>query len=113
MLRHLRSLVVAVGLVAAISLPAAAQGHGPKRYAVTSDKAFDVTKDVLGKHGFEVVRIVAKNGDRVVYYRRGNMGKGRGKGPVQTLVIRRVENRIVFVDVPDIVLVDIDVRLRL
>ncbi|HEX9704271.1 MAG TPA: hypothetical protein VGA20_03370 [Gemmatimonadales bacterium] len=108
-----RSLIVGLGLVLALSVPASAQGHGPKRYAVTSDKAFDVTKDVLGKHGYEVVRIVARNGDRVIYYRRGNMGRGRGKGPMQTLVIRRVENRIVFVDVPDGVLIDIDVRLRL
>jgi hypothetical protein len=41
------------------------------------------------------------------------MGRGRGKGPVRTMIIRRVENRIVFVDVPDVVLVDVDVRLRL
>jgi hypothetical protein len=67
----------------------------------------------LGKHGYEVVRIEVRGGDRVVYYRRGNMGRGRGKGPMQTLIIRRVDNRIVFVDVPNVVLVDIDVRLRL
>ena len=108
-----KSFIVGLGLVAAFSVSGAAQGQGAKRYAVTSDKAFDVTKDVLGKHGYEVVRIVARNGDRVVYYRRGNMGRGQGKGPLRTLVIRRVENRIVFVDVPDVVLIDIDIRLRL
>lgn len=108
-----RSLILGLALLAAVPLAVPAQGRGPKHYAVTSDKAFSVTKEVLGKHGFEVVRIVARNGDRVVYYRRGNMGRGKGKGPLRTLVIRRVENRIVFVDVPDVVLVDIDVRLRL
>ena len=102
-------LVVAVLAVP----PAEAQGRGPKRYAVTSDRAYTITKDVLGKHGYEVVRIEIKGADRIVYYRAGNMGRGRGKGPVRTLIIRRVENRIVFVDVPDVVLVDIDVRLRL
>lgn len=107
------SLVVGLGLVVAAALPAQAQAKGPKRYAVTSDKAFNVTKEVLGKHGYQVVRIEVKGNDRIVYYRRGNMGRGRGLGPTQVLIIRRVENRIVFVDVPDVVLVDIDVRLRL
>lgn len=102
-----------LGLAVAASLPAHAQGRGPKRYAVSGDKAFAVTKEVLGKHGYQVVRIEVKGNDRVVYYRRGNMGRGRGLGPMQTLIIRRVENRIVFVDVPDVVLIDIDVRLRL
>jgi hypothetical protein len=41
------------------------------------------------------------------------MGKGKGKGPPLKLIVRRVENRVVFVDTPDAVLVDINVRLRL
>ena len=106
-------LWLALGFSLVSAPPAEAQGRGPKRYAVTSDRAYTITKDVLGKHGYEVVRIEIKGGDRVVYYRAGNMGRGRGKGPVRTMIIRRVENRIVFVDVPDIVLVDIDIRLRL
>ena len=51
--------------------------------------------------------------DQVVYYRRGNMGKGKGKGPPVKLIVRQVENRVVFVDTPDAVLVDINVRLKL
>jgi CO dehydrogenase/acetyl-CoA synthase alpha subunit len=111
MWRATACLLVVVGL-AVVAAPAEAQ-RGGKRYAVTHDRAFNITKDVLGKHGYEVVRIEVRGGDRVVYYRRGNMGRGRGKGPMQTLIIRRVDNRIVFVDVPNVVLVDIDVRLRL
>lgn len=95
------------------ALPAAAQGKGPKHYAVSHDRAITVTREVLVKQGYDVVRVVIVGGDRVVYYRRGNMGKGKGKGPMQKMIIRRVENRIVFVDVPDVILVDIDIRLRL
>lgn len=113
MARTVRFLWLALAVLVLGTLPAGAQGRGPKRYTVTSDKAFNVTKEVLGKHGYQVVRIEVKGNDRIVYYRRGNMGRGRGLGPMQTLIIRRVENRIVFVDVPDVVLVDIDVRLRL
>jgi hypothetical protein len=48
-----------------------------------------------------------------VYSRRGNMGRGRGKGPVVKMIIRRVQNRILFVDTPDGILVDINLKLRL
>ena len=112
----MRRLLAMLGIVIGLTLqaaPVAAQNGGHKRYAVTSDRAFDITKDVLGRHGFEVMRIDVRGGDRVVYYRRGNMGRGRGKGPLQSLIIRRVENRIVFFNVPEAILVDIDVRLRI
>jgi hypothetical protein len=40
-------------------------------------------------------------------------GRGKGKGPLEKMIIRRVpaERRVVFVDAPSDVLVDIDVRL--
>jgi hypothetical protein len=41
------------------------------------------------------------------------MGRGKGKGPMAKMIIRRVENRIVFIDTPDAILVDINVRLKL
>lgn len=89
--------------------------HGPKHYAVTTDRAYVVTHDVLGRHGFEVVKIENDGDDRVIWYRAGNHGRGRGKGPLQKMIIRRIpaERRVLFVDAPSDVLVDIDVRLRL
>jgi len=113
MLPRISTLSLVSALLWAGSLPLAAQGKGPKKYAVTTDRAFVVTKEVLVKQGYEVIRIEERGPDRVVYYRRGNMGKGKGKGPPLKMIIRRVEGRVVFVDVPDVVLVDIDVRLRL
>lgn len=111
MLKRTSLMLLVVGLLAGLAAPAAAQGK--KEYRVTTDRAFAVTKDVLVRQGFEVVRIENRGGDRIVWYRRGNMGQGQGKGPLQKLVIRRIENRIVFVDAPDVILVDIDVKLRL
>jgi hypothetical protein len=94
--------------------PAAAQDHGPKReFVIAPTRARSVTREVLVRQGFLVVRIETVGNDQVVYYRRGNMGRGKGKGPIAKMIIRRVENRIVFVDTPDAILVDINIRLRL
>ncbi len=111
-----RSWLLLAGLLMLAAAPAAAQGHGhghKKEFAVAPDRAVSVTREVLGRQGYEVIRIQTIGNDQVVYYRRGNMGRGKGKGPKMKMIIRRVENRVVFVDTPDAVLVDINVRLRL
>jgi len=49
---------------------------------------------------------------RVVYYRRGNMGRGKGKCPVERIVLRPEPDRVVFVSPPPRgLMVDINVRL--
>lgn len=104
-------------LVSILAVPAglAAQGRGPKHYSVTTDRAYVVTHDVLGRHGFEVVKIENDGDDRIIWYRAGNHGRGRGKGPLEKMIIRRIpaERRVLFVDAPSDVLMDIDVRLNL
>lgn len=111
---RMRALWMVIALAAA-ALPAQAQGRGggPKRYAVTTDRAIVTTRDVLVRHGYEVIRIEDKGPDRIVWYRAGNRGRGRGKGPPMKMVIHREADRVVFVDTPSAILVDIDVRLRL
>jgi hypothetical protein len=49
----------------------------------------------------------------VVYYRAGNHGRGKGKGPVERMVNRTVDRRVVFEDTPPALMVDIDVNLKL
>ena len=91
-------------------------GHVPPGQAkkvVTADQAVVATREVLVRQGYEVVRVEVVRGTRVVYYRRGNRGRGRGKGPVEWLVIRPTPERIVFEAAPPRVLVDINVRLGL
>jgi hypothetical protein len=95
-----------------LTAPAAAQG-GPKRYAVTHDRALTVTREVLIQQGFLVVRVETIRQTWVVYYRRGNQGKGKGKGKLEKLVIRRDSGRILFDETPAAILVAIDLRLRL
>jgi hypothetical protein len=95
-----------------LSAPLAAQGNG-KRYAVTHDRALLVTREVLVKQGFDVVRVDVVGATQVVYYRRGNQGKGKGRGRLEKLVIRREADRIIFAETPSAILVAIDIKLRL
>ncbi len=106
--------VLALAFVAVASAAAQGRGHGPKKeFVIAPDRAVTVTREVLVHQGYEVVRIETVGDDQVVYYRRGNMGRGKGKGPMAKMIVRRVQNRIVFVNTPDVILVDINVRLKL
>ena len=110
----MKRLLLPLIAVLTLTSPAGAQGRGPrKEFAVAPERAMSVTREVLVRQGYEVVRVEVRGNDRIVWYRRGNMGRGRGKGPLVRLVLRRVANRIVFVDTPDAILVDINVRLKL
>jgi len=109
----IKRLSLAIFALLVFALPAAAQGKGPKKYAVTTDHALTVSKDVLVKHGYEVDRVEPSGHDYVVWYRLGNKGTGKGKGPPAKMVIHRTEDRVVFLSTPSEVLVDIDVKLKL
>ena len=114
-MRVVRSLLwsgmACVTLLAISVVPAHAQGKAKhKHYVVSGERAVSVTRSVLIHQGYTVVRVGATH---VVYYRRGNMGRGKGKGPVQRLVIRTVRDRVVFEETEPSVLVDIDVKLKL
>jgi hypothetical protein len=64
---------------------------------------------VLSAQGFQVIEVREQDdGDRIVLYRAA-----APRGRLERLVIRRVDNRIVFVDAPMALLADIDHRLRL
>ena len=122
-------IAIAAGLLATASLFTPARevraqgkgnsgksGHVPpghaKKKVVTADQAIVVTREVLVSHGFEVVRVELVQGTRVVYYRRGNMGRGKGKGPIEKIVIRPEPDRVIFVSPPPRgLMVDINVRL--
>jgi hypothetical protein len=112
--RFAAGLALAVLAVAVSVAPAHAQGKGKdKHYAVSNDRAVTVTRNVLLRQGYDVVRIERVGATQVVYYRAGNRGRGRGKGPVEKMIIRTVERRIVFEDTPPAIMVDIDVNLKL
>ena len=73
-------------------------GQAKKRY--TSVEAVDVTRDVMHRHGYEVARVERHGDDQVVYYYRGNMGRGRGHGPLERMVIHPDHDRIVVRQAP-------------
>ena len=110
MLKRLTVVGLALLLAAA---PAVAQGRGNKRYQVTNDRALVVTREVLVRQGYEVMTVENRGPDIVVWYRRGNRGRGKGKGPKVRMVIHREADRVVFLEAPSAILVDIDVRLKL
>src|SRR5918912_1079487 len=121
------TFLLLVALLGAGSREAAAQGKahgqgpgpaghvppGQAKKVVTADQAVVATREVLVRHGYEVVRVEVIKSSRVVYYRRGNRGRGKGRGPVERLIIRPTPERVVFEDAPPKVLVDINVRLGL
>jgi uncharacterized protein (UPF0548 family) len=88
-------------------------GNKTKVKVISTGDAVIVAREILVKHGFEVVRIDIVENTRVIYYRVGNRGRGRGKGRLQKIIVRREPERVVFVDAPRAVLVDINVRLGL
>jgi hypothetical protein len=103
-----------VALFGSTALPVQAQGKSKvKQYAVSSDRAVSVTRTVLVEQGYHVVRVERVGATQVVYFRRGNNGRGKGKGPLQRMVIRTVRNRVVFEEADPSVLVNIDIRLKL
>lgn len=112
--RFIAGLAFAVAALAMSAASAHAQGKGRiKHYAVSSDRALNVTRTVLVRQGYDVVRVERVGLTQVVYYRAGNHGRGKGKGPLEKMVIRTVDRRIVFEQTPPAILVDIDVNLKL
>lgn len=112
--RVLWSGLAAVTLFGVAAVPAHAQGKVKARhYAVTSDRAISVTRTVLVRQGYNVVRIERVGATQVVYYRVKRNKHGRGVGPLQRLVIRTVRDRVIFEDAEPSVLIDIDLKLKL
>jgi hypothetical protein len=108
--------IAVVALVAFSTVPAQAQGkikHKHKHYMVTSDRAVTVTRTVLVQRGYNVVRVQRVGATHIVYYRRGSLGRGLGRGPIRRMVIRTMQDRVIFEDAEPDVLVDIDVKLKL
>jgi hypothetical protein len=99
----------AIVLMAALigtATPAQAQGRlKPKHYVVASTRAVSVTRTVLVRRGYRVVRVDRVGPTRVVYYRHG-------RGPVRRMVIRSLNDRVFFEDAEPNVLVDIDIELN-
>ena len=114
-----------IAVIAALCLPASgaiAQGKGASKAssapgqtkkAVSAGDAVDASREIFGKHGYQFVRVETVGATRVIYYRRCNMGKGKGLGPIEKMVVRPSNNIVVFEGGPSGVVVDLRVRLGL
>lgn len=80
---------------------------------VTAPQAVIVTREVLIANGYQIVRVTPAGTSRVIYYRRGDMGKGRGLGPVQQIVVVPSGEIVRFQSVPEPLLATILRRLGL
>ena len=123
-------IAIAAALIA-VALPAQGQGKGKGKGAekkaekavvvtskgevarkhVTTSQAVVVTRDVLVNNGYQIVNVVPSGTTQVIYYRRGNMGKGRGLGPVQKIYVVPSGDVVRFTSVPDPLLTTILRRL--
>ncbi len=100
-------------LTVVLAGPVNAQGNSKNTFGVSVDVALEATRSTLVGLGFEVVKLESKDEVLIVYYRRGNMGKGKGKGPMEKLVIRRVKQTVVFEESDPELLVKIQLTLKL
>ena len=111
-----RTLFIGIALVMVVLTPAHAQGRGQNKAkkdkeTVSIEIALTATREVLTERGFDVVRVEQEADFQIVYYRRGNRGRGRGGGPVERLVIWWTPERVEVRDAPDEIRIGIEIKL--
>lgn len=79
---------------------------------VTHVQAVDVSRRVLVEQGYTVTRVERVGDTQVIYYYRGNNGRGKGRGPLQRMVVRPSADRFVFDGAPADVKRAVMIRLR-
>jgi hypothetical protein len=94
-------VVTSKGEVVAADKKTAKEIDKTARKRVTTSQAVLVTRDVLVTNGYQIVNVVPSGTTQVIYYRRGNMGKGRGLGPVQKIYVVPSGEIVAFRSVPD------------
>lgn len=77
-------------------------GQAKKLYR--TDQGARVLRDVLGRRGYTVVRTTRSGDIRYIYYRTRS-------GPVRRAAVRPGRERLIFVDVPQLVLREVVARL--
>src|ERR1041385_5688117 len=81
------------------------------RKHVTPSQAVIVSRDVLISNGYQIVNVVPSGATQVIYFRRGNMGRGRGLGPVEKMYVVPAGDVVRFTSVPEPLLTTILRRL--
>jgi hypothetical protein len=90
---------------------AGGNGNKEKVKVIATNDAVAAARYALVKHGYDIVRVDVLRDTRIIYYRVGNRGRGRGKGRLEKIVIRRERERVVFDHAPKVVQLEINVKL--
>jgi hypothetical protein len=94
------TIALSISLAASAGAQGKSQGHGPKKVppgqakkAVTVHDGVSSARVVLEEQGYKVWRVEPMGTSQVVYYYRGNNGRGRGHGPLEKIYIRPAKER--------------------
>lgn len=82
----------------------------PKKQ-VSPAEAVGLSREILVKHGYQVVRVESLKDSEVIYYRAGNNGRGRGQGALRKMIVRPYGNIVTFEAAPERVRSDIRMHL--
>ena len=88
----------------------AAKPPKPKKQ-VSSSEAVGLSREILVKHGYQVVRVETVKDAQVIYYRAGNNGRGRGQGPLRQMIVRPYGSIVTFEAAPEKVRYDIRMQI--
>lgn len=102
----------AVGVLTTLS-PASGSAQSPhpvSGHAVSSDRAIEAARTVLGKQGYELVRIDHAPDSWTLYYRQRSEFTDSQPTQVAVLTITRIGDRMHFLAPPEI-LIDIEIEL--
>lgn len=91
---------------------AAAAKPAKAKQRVTHVQAVDVSRRVLVEQGYTVTRVERVGDTQVIYYYRGNNGRGKGRGPLQRMVVRPSRDIFVFEGAPADVKRAVTLRLQ-
>jgi hypothetical protein len=98
-------VALVITAVAAVTLQAQGKGNdhkskgpppGHAKKVATVDDGISSARVVLVEKGYTVARVERLGTTRVIYYYRGNRGRGRGHGPLEKIVIRPTPERLIF-----------------
>ena len=116
------TLTLGLSLIFAASVGAQgkSKGHGPKKVppgqakkAVTVRDGVSSARVVLEEQGYQVWRVEPMGTTQVVYFYRGNNGRGRGHGPIERIYIRPAKERVVVEGPTKTLVLAIQARLGL
>ena len=108
-------MLALAGALMAVAVALRPKSRATRKYAASPERVLTVTRELLGRHGYEVVRVTGQNLNRIIWYRRAGRGRPDSQAPLHKMVIRRLpaERRVLLMHVPLAILGETDLHLRM